>query len=61
MFCKKLELMIAIMANQLDKFLEDNNPMDNDSYGFRTGHSDWSILNYTDADSRQINSDSKIP
>lgn len=51
MFCKKFELMIAIMANQLDKFLEDNNPIDNDSYGFRTGHSDWSILNYTDADS----------
>lgn len=23
--------------------------------------SDWSILNYTDADSCQINSDSKIP
>lgn len=61
MFCKKFELMIAIMENQLVKFLEDNNPMDNDSHGFRTGHSDWSILIYIDADSCKINSDSKIP
>lgn len=51
--------MIAIMANQLDKFLEDITQWT--MIRMDLEHIDWSILNYNDADSCQINSDSKIP